>query len=94
MTRRPMPPEPDGERIVSSEVFDHTAVQAFKNAGCAFAICVDDEKGAVWVARRGRTPDPDDVVERAFLFALYAAQAALRMTGGDAGGRLRPGDDA
>lgn len=88
----PMPPEPDGERIVSHEVFDHTAVEAFRNAGCAFAVCVDDEKGCVWVARRGRTPDVANPPDAALMVALYAANHALRIYGTEHGGSIAPGD--
>jgi hypothetical protein len=87
-----MPDEPHGDRIVSADVFDHTAVEAFRNAGVAFAVCVDDEKGCVWVARRGRTPDPDVPTEAALMFALYAVNRALAVYGTEHGGSFAPGD--
>ena len=94
MTRGDMPPEPDGTQTVSNEVFDHMAVEAFKNADLAFAVCVDHAKGMVWIARRGCTPDPDRVTDRSLFLALHAAVAALEYTGGTEGGGsfIAPGD--
>ena len=92
---RDMPTPPDGDHIVSPEVFDHTAVLAFKNAGCAFAVCVDDDAGCIWISRRGRVPDQSVGIERALILAMIAAQGALSLYGnvGDGGGSISPAED-
>lgn len=95
MTRRRMPDEPHGDHVVSEEVFDHIAVETFKNAAAAFAVCVDDDKGAVWITRRGRDPDMELSTDIILAFACRAAESVIRglSDGPPDGSVLPPRDD-
>lgn len=63
-----MPPPPrTGQTPLSADVYEHTMIEAFRNADMAFAVMVDDEKGCIWIGSRGRPPRPDrrmDVIIR------------------------------
>jgi hypothetical protein len=92
MPNHEMPPEPHGDTPLSADVFDHTMIEAFRSAPLAFAVMVDDDKGAVWIGARGRDPDPDRELD----VLLYAARSLvdqfLRALGGEkAGGHYEKG---